>query len=245
MAKTADRLAGLRLRGRASTATSTARSCCADRAQGQGRGRRLATDRGADADQGARPDGGARGEPRGGQGRGGAQREAEPRSQAEVQAEAKKTATEPKTPMRESNRAPKPRSRGRRAPRRADQPRQGALARRPGSPRREVIDYYARVAAALLPHLRGRPLTLKPLPRRRRGAALLREALPRSTRPTGCKTAPIEMGTAGRDQLLRLRRPRDAGLARAARGARAAPVAVARRRSPSGPTVARVRPRPG
>ena len=46
----------------------------------------------------------------------------------------------------------------------------------------EVIDYYARVADAMLPHLRGRAADAAPLPRRRRRArgSLLREALPQA-----------------------------------------------------------------
>ena len=49
-----------------------------------------------------------------------------------------------------------------------------------------MIDYYTRIAPALLPHLRDRPLTLKRYPERRRGPVLLREAAARRTRPSGC-----------------------------------------------------------
>ena len=50
----------------------------------------------------------------------------------------------------------------------------------------EMIDYYARVADAILPHLRDRPLTLERFPeRRRRTSASTRSAAPKH-RPTGC-----------------------------------------------------------
>ena len=43
-----------------------------------------------------------------------------------------------------------------------------------------MIDYYARVADAILPHLRGRPLTLKRFPEGVEPASLLREELPQA-----------------------------------------------------------------
>ena len=53
----------------------------------------------------------------------------------------------------------------------------------------EVIDYYTRIAPALLPHLRDRPLTLKRYPERRGGRALLREELPVARPRLGAKAS--------------------------------------------------------
>ena len=50
-----------------------------------------------------------------------------------------------------------------------------------------MIDYYTRIAPAVLPHLRGRPLTLKRYPNGVDAAVLLREAVPERTGPTGCR----------------------------------------------------------
>ena len=49
-----------------------------------------------------------------------------------------------------------------------------------------VIDYYSRVAPVLLPHLRGRPLTLKRYPNGVDGATSTRSSA-RRTGPTGCR----------------------------------------------------------
>lgn len=54
----------------------------------------------------------------------------------------------------------------------------------------EVIDYYRRVAPYVLPHLRGRPLTLKRYPNGVEGAYFYEKRCP-SHRPEWVKTAPI------------------------------------------------------
>ena len=102
----------------------------------------------------------------------------------------------------------------------------------------QVIDYYTRVApyAAASP---ARPAAdAEALPERRRGAVLLREALPVARARVGAPR-----GGPG-DHVLRLRRPADARLARQPRRPRAAPVAVAGRRDPA-PDRHGLRPRPG
>lgn len=54
----------------------------------------------------------------------------------------------------------------------------------------QVIDYYARIGAALLPHLKDRPLTLKRYPDGVEGPFFYEKRCPRF-RPTWLKTAPI------------------------------------------------------
>ncbi len=59
-----------------------------------------------------------------------------------------------------------------------------------GFTKAQVIDYYLRVAQALLPHLRDRPLTLKRYPNGVEGAFFYEKNCP-SHRPPWVKTAPI------------------------------------------------------
>jgi bifunctional non-homologous end joining protein LigD len=59
-----------------------------------------------------------------------------------------------------------------------------------GFTKRDVIDYYVRVAPALLPHLRDRPLTLKRYPEGVTGGFFYEKRCPRY-RPTWLRTAPI------------------------------------------------------
>ena len=54
----------------------------------------------------------------------------------------------------------------------------------------QVIDYYIRVAPALLPHLKDRPLTLKRYPNGVEGPFFYEKRCP-TFRPTWLKTAPI------------------------------------------------------
>ena len=61
-----------------------------------------------------------------------------------------------------------------------------------------MIDYYTRIAPVLLPHLRGRHLTLKRYPDGVEGAVLLREAVP-SHRPDWVETAPVWSRHNGRN----------------------------------------------
>src|SRR5919108_4499088 len=57
----------------------------------------------------------------------------------------------------------------------------------------EVIDYYRRIAPVLLPHLRGRPLTLKRYPDGVDGEHFYEKQCP-SHRPDWVRTASIETG---------------------------------------------------
>ena len=102
----------------------------------------------------------------------------------------------------------------------------------------QVIDYYTRVAPALLPHLRDRPLTLKRYPNGVEGQFFYEKRCP-SHAPEW-----VRQGAGREDRVLRLRRPPDARLARQPGRPRAAPLAVAggRHRPPHRDGV---RPRPG
>ena len=107
----------------------------------------------------------------------------------------------------------------------------------------QVIDYYARVAEVLLPHLRGRPLTLKRYPNGVEGKFFYEKRCPQH-RPDWVQTASdLERPPRGRDRLLPGRRPADPDLARQPRRPRAAHLALARRRDRD-PDRARLRPRP-
>jgi bifunctional non-homologous end joining protein LigD len=65
-----------------------------------------------------------------------------------------------------------------------------------GFTKAEAIDYYARIAEAMLPHLRGRPLTRVRFPDGVESQRFFEKRAPKHT-PDWVKTAPIEMGTAG------------------------------------------------
>jgi bifunctional non-homologous end joining protein LigD len=65
-----------------------------------------------------------------------------------------------------------------------------------GFTKAEAIDYYARIAETLLPHLRGRPLTRVRFPDGVESQRFFEKRAPKHT-PDWVKTAPIEMGTAG------------------------------------------------
>jgi bifunctional non-homologous end joining protein LigD len=58
----------------------------------------------------------------------------------------------------------------------------------------QVIDYYTRIAPVLLPHLRGRPLTLKRYPNGVQGQYFYEKQCP-SHRPDWVRTAPIRAGS--------------------------------------------------
>jgi bifunctional non-homologous end joining protein LigD len=60
----------------------------------------------------------------------------------------------------------------------------------------QAIDYYARIAETILPHLRNRPLTRVRFPDGVEGQRFFEKRAPKHT-PDWVKTAPIEMGTAG------------------------------------------------
>jgi bifunctional non-homologous end joining protein LigD len=59
-----------------------------------------------------------------------------------------------------------------------------------------MLDYYAKVAPVLLPHLKGRALTRVRFPDGVEGQRFFEKRAPKHT-PDWVKTAPIEMGTAG------------------------------------------------
>ena len=60
----------------------------------------------------------------------------------------------------------------------------------------EAIDYYARIAPAILPHLAGRPLTRVRFPDGIEGQRFFEKRAPKHT-PDWVRTAPIEMGSVG------------------------------------------------
>ncbi|MSO40555.1 MAG: ATP-dependent DNA ligase [Solirubrobacterales bacterium] len=60
----------------------------------------------------------------------------------------------------------------------------------------EVIDYYARVGEAIVPHLRGRPLTLRRFPNGVEGMSFFEKRAPKH-RPDWVKTAPVAFDRAG------------------------------------------------
>ena len=107
-----------------------------------------------------------------------------------------------------------------------------------GSPRAQVIDYYTRVAPALLPHLQGRPLTLKRYPNGVEGQYFYEKHCP-SHRPDW-----VQDRARGRHRLLPLRRPADAGVGGQPGRPRAAPLAVAGG-ADRAPDDDGLRPRPG
>jgi bifunctional non-homologous end joining protein LigD len=65
-----------------------------------------------------------------------------------------------------------------------------------GFTKAQAIDYYARIADAILPHLRDRPLTRVRFPDGVEGQRFYEKRAPKHT-PDWVRTAPIEMGTAG------------------------------------------------
>jgi bifunctional non-homologous end joining protein LigD len=65
-----------------------------------------------------------------------------------------------------------------------------------GFTKAEAIDYYARIAETILPHLRGRALTRVRFPDGVESQRFFEKRAPKHT-PDWVKTAPIEMGTAG------------------------------------------------
>jgi bifunctional non-homologous end joining protein LigD len=65
-----------------------------------------------------------------------------------------------------------------------------------GFTKAEAIDYYARIADTVLPHLRGRPLTRVRFPDGTESQRFFEKRAPKHT-PDWVKTAPVEMGTAG------------------------------------------------
>ena len=107
----------------------------------------------------------------------------------------------------------------------------------------EAIDYYARIAPAILPHLAGRPLTRVRFPDGVEGQRFFEKRAPKHT-PDWVRTAPIEMGSVGvLDFIVCDDRPTLIWLAQLA-GLELHPVALARRPARA-PDRARLRPRPG
>ena len=153
-----------------------------DRAQGAGRGDR-GRGAGGGAEEGARPDGRARGLDR-------------PRASA--------SRSPSRRPRRSrSRRRPRPLQRSRCRPRPSRSRSRAGSCASPTSTRSctpaagftkgEVIDYYTRAAPALLPHLRGRPLTLKRYPNGVEGGYFYEKRCP-SHAPEWVRSAPIRAG---------------------------------------------------
>ncbi len=71
-----------------------------------------------------------------------------------------------------------------------------------GFTKRDVIEYLVHIAPVLLPHLEGRPLTLKRYPNGVDARALLREELAASTVPSGCSTTTVQMNSKTIDFTL-------------------------------------------
>jgi len=69
--------------------------------------------------------------------------------------------------------------------------------RKAGFTKAGAIDYYARIADAILPHLAGRPLTRVRIPDGIDGQRFFEKRAPSHT-PNWVKTAAIEMGTVGK-----------------------------------------------
>ena len=67
---------------------------------------------------------------------------------------------------------------------------------KPAFAKGEAIDYYARIADTILPHLRGRPLTRVRFPDGVEGQRFFEKRAPKHT-PDWVRTAPIEMGSVG------------------------------------------------
>jgi bifunctional non-homologous end joining protein LigD len=67
---------------------------------------------------------------------------------------------------------------------------------RTGFTKAQVLDYYARVAPAILPHLRGRPLTLRRFPNGVDDKSFFEKRCPEH-RPDWVQTAPVWSGRAG------------------------------------------------
>src|SRR5215207_8853090 len=125
-------------------------------------------------------------------------------------------ARRPPSPSRDREARPKPASRRRRAPARAHQPRQGAVARDRVHEGRD--DRLLRADRRRDPAAPARSSAdPEALPERRRREVLLREALSQAPAGLGADGADLERAQRGRHRLLRLRRQGDADLGRAAR----------------------------
>ena len=98
-----------------------------------------------------------------------------------------------------------------------------------GFTKRDLIDYYVRIAPVLLPHLHDRPLTLKRYPDGVEGKYFYEKQCP-SHRPDWVQTAAVwSRHNKTQHRLLPRQRPADAGVGGEPRRHRAAHVAVARR----------------
>ena len=112
----------------------------------------------------------------------------------------------------------------------------------PGFTKGEVIDYYARIAPAMLPHLDGRPLTLRRYPNGVDDKSFFEKRCPKH-RPDWVATAPIDTSEGPIDFCL-LRRQADPRLGRPARRPGAPSLALAGQ-GHGQPDRGRLRPRPG
>ena len=106
----------------------------------------------------------------------------------------------------------------------------------------QVIDYFVRIAPVLLPHLHGRPLTMKRYPNGVSGMFFYEKNCPEH-RPEWVQTARgVERGQQSLDELLHGRGPAHAGVGGEPRRSRTAYQPVAGQRH-SAAHVSRLRPR--
>ena len=192
---------------------------------------------GRGARRGARPDGRARGQPRRGQGAGGGGK-AKARSRSKPKPKPKAKATPKQAEGQEARhgcREEVGRVPARRAVEVEVEGRRLTLTNldkvlypEAGFTKGQVIDYYTRVAPVLLPHLRGRALTLKRYPDGVDGKYFYEKQSP-SHAPEWVRER-ADPGRGPQRSTSALRRPADARLAGEPRRPRAAPVAGAGRR---------------
>ncbi len=195
MAKASDRLPLHRLRSELLQGRVPRGAHVPDRAQGRGQEHRLDRLRGADTDEGTRPDGRTRGVPRRDQGRGAERRREEEATRVEVEVLLRVLLQVEVLLGLEGEEQVEGQGRevevdGRRL---SLTNLDKVLYPQSGFTKGQVIDYYARIAPVLLPHLQGRPVTLIRYPNGVEGKYFYEKNSP-SHRPDWVQTAPIFSG---------------------------------------------------